>query len=1153
MSRKALKIFTATTVAASVVTPVASASTTFNDITPTNSHFEAVQALVERGVINGYEDGTFRPNATLTRGQAAKILANALNLDTSSTTQKFSDVTPKSGYIGAINALAQVGIINGYEDNTFKPNAPLTRGQMAKILVNAFKLEKASELKHSFKDVSAANGYNYDIQTLVNYEITQGTTTATYAPTESVKRGQMATFVVRAEKAVKQQTAVLHVTAVKGNTLVTEQGEFEVAENLAALLSEKNAKALQNATIKATVKDNKIEAIETLQLTAGGTKEAPIVLDGQKSTFEGSLIVAGDFVELKDLTVAQNVTVGGAQQSSVKLSGVTVNGVFKTALDLDKVASLAPVANTELASTYQFDNTNVAAVEIARNNVTINTTGSSELGTVSLSATVKQIELVGVFKEVILPASSEVKVTGNATIAKLVVNAAKAILDLVGSIASVEALDAKSQLTLNTALKISKLIVATGADVAKIITNYNAVRANIGTVDGGTASNSNNNSSDWATVSSPNGGTVVTPTNPTNPTEQTPEIPKLPDTPLDSGNEQLKDPKPVAPTGTELVATISQIVVTTGDSANIPTGDSAVVTSADTVKVKLSDGQTYSVATDLAGFFKWQAIALSGARVTLIVNNGRIEAIQNLELVEVTAPVTTIDGGGITIHGNVKVSNQITSLSNLIITGNVILAADRTQDIEVARATVFGKVEFETAKALAMRSMFAGMTQVAAATTRIKITFTDSTVAIIEVRKDDVELHTGGTSEISNIRLFANTDITSSLTNGKILPKIVIGKGVTSVNLNASIANVVIESDENVIVGGEGNFDNVVINTSKEVAINTVGTIGNLDIKKEDPKVTLGEEVQAVQTVTTILPVSEVFQNYEELKGKVGQVILPNVDFFAAELIGDNKEIGYFTIKLAGVGNYAVKYRLIDYEGRWNLPEIVRNVDKVPADALTYKVGEKIFVPANKVLFVYTVDETGIIKDYKNDFSYGDSIRFTATESGTKIESTFDVADGSKVADVYNAIFNFELEKPVIYLGATTIQGYNWTKEGNLVSFIVPGTDRFTLAEEDKGQSHFHFDWNDRKARGHGYGGSFGAEKATALKVIKEIFTRSINDPAPSAMLSGAINLAFYAELDIREDVVGRSNAEQYRSAVKQAKTLEELYDLIVKVNGTKK
>ncbi|MEK5079281.1 S-layer homology domain-containing protein [Solibacillus sp. FSL W7-1436] len=59
MSGKSLKIFTATAVAATVFAPVASANTTFKDITPANSHYEAVKSLVERGIINGYEDGDY--------------------------------------------------------------------------------------------------------------------------------------------------------------------------------------------------------------------------------------------------------------------------------------------------------------------------------------------------------------------------------------------------------------------------------------------------------------------------------------------------------------------------------------------------------------------------------------------------------------------------------------------------------------------------------------------------------------------------------------------------------------------------------------------------------------------------------------------------------------------------------------------------------------------------------------------------------------------------------------------------------------------------------------------------------------------------------------------------------------------------------------
>ena len=67
-------MFTASAVALSVVTPVVSANGGFSDFTAANSHFDAVQSLVKRGVLNGYEDGTFKTNAPFTRGQVAKKL-----------------------------------------------------------------------------------------------------------------------------------------------------------------------------------------------------------------------------------------------------------------------------------------------------------------------------------------------------------------------------------------------------------------------------------------------------------------------------------------------------------------------------------------------------------------------------------------------------------------------------------------------------------------------------------------------------------------------------------------------------------------------------------------------------------------------------------------------------------------------------------------------------------------------------------------------------------------------------------------------------------------------------------------------------------------------------------------------------------------------
>jgi hypothetical protein len=201
--KKPLNKIALASIAAVVAVPVVASAqqSPFTDVVDQNSHAAAINNLVERGIISGFGDGTYRPNATLTRGQAAKILANVLGLNVTNTTQTFTDVPSSHQYAGAINALVQAGIVSGYSDGTFKPGMPLTRGQMAKIIVEAFDFPLATELTHSFADVSSANGYKYYIQTLVNLGITVGTSPTTYSPTAAVKRGQMATFIVRAEVA----------------------------------------------------------------------------------------------------------------------------------------------------------------------------------------------------------------------------------------------------------------------------------------------------------------------------------------------------------------------------------------------------------------------------------------------------------------------------------------------------------------------------------------------------------------------------------------------------------------------------------------------------------------------------------------------------------------------------------------------------------------------------------------------------------------------------------------------------------------------------------------------------------------------------------------------------------------------------------------
>ena len=103
---------------------------------------EAVTVLSNLDILNGYEDGTFKPEATITRAEMAKIVCEALGyygMDNDKT--PFDDVEPKHWAAGYINTAASLGIINGYGDGKFGPEDTVTYEQAVKMVVCALGYE----------------------------------------------------------------------------------------------------------------------------------------------------------------------------------------------------------------------------------------------------------------------------------------------------------------------------------------------------------------------------------------------------------------------------------------------------------------------------------------------------------------------------------------------------------------------------------------------------------------------------------------------------------------------------------------------------------------------------------------------------------------------------------------------------------------------------------------------------------------------------------------------------------------------------------------------------------------------------------------------------------------------------------------------------
>jgi len=112
----------------------------FSDLSEDHVAFDAVKTLTQASVINGYTDGSFKPERSITRGQAAALLNNQLKINSEST-ELFSDVSENYRFSQDIASMKEAGIINGYPDGTFRPKETITRGQMALIIQNAFEIE----------------------------------------------------------------------------------------------------------------------------------------------------------------------------------------------------------------------------------------------------------------------------------------------------------------------------------------------------------------------------------------------------------------------------------------------------------------------------------------------------------------------------------------------------------------------------------------------------------------------------------------------------------------------------------------------------------------------------------------------------------------------------------------------------------------------------------------------------------------------------------------------------------------------------------------------------------------------------------------------------------------------------------------------------
>ncbi|KPV60085.1 S-layer protein [Paenibacillus sp. A3] len=178
---------------------------TFSDI---NGHWAEsyIKLLANKLVVDGVTDTTFQPERNITRAEFAALVVRALGLDTNNGSSTFKDVAASDWYASVVAAAANAKLVDGYEDGSFRPNATINREELAAMVVRALNYagakpdvsaDKQTQLLAKFKDASKIVWAKNEIAAAIDAGIIDGMTDDTLGARDTATRAQSATMLKR--------------------------------------------------------------------------------------------------------------------------------------------------------------------------------------------------------------------------------------------------------------------------------------------------------------------------------------------------------------------------------------------------------------------------------------------------------------------------------------------------------------------------------------------------------------------------------------------------------------------------------------------------------------------------------------------------------------------------------------------------------------------------------------------------------------------------------------------------------------------------------------------------------------------------------------------------------------------------------------------
>lgn len=173
-----------------------------------DGHWAAKQTgeLVNRGIISGYADGSFKPDNLITRAEFVTMVNKAFGFSAESQTD-YKDIKVSDWFAGEIAKAKAAGYISGYPDGTFKPNKEIERQEAAAVLAKVLKLDgTAADQLNSFNDSAEIAAWSKSaVNAILAKGIISGYPDKTFRPAKAITRAEAAVLLISSAPAPSQE------------------------------------------------------------------------------------------------------------------------------------------------------------------------------------------------------------------------------------------------------------------------------------------------------------------------------------------------------------------------------------------------------------------------------------------------------------------------------------------------------------------------------------------------------------------------------------------------------------------------------------------------------------------------------------------------------------------------------------------------------------------------------------------------------------------------------------------------------------------------------------------------------------------------------------------------------------------------------------